>query len=67
MARKRQPILQDISIERDGKHHSGTYTVQSGVVTVHLFGSGTKATQVGNSSAERIARILLSELVAEQR
>jgi hypothetical protein len=63
--RQKQPISFDVALERDGKRYSGSYTVESGVVTVHFPPWGTKATQIGNSSADRIARLLLSELVTE--
>jgi hypothetical protein len=66
MVRRPTPKQHDIDIERDGVRYQGRYSVQSGVVTVH-FGWSSQATQIGESSAERIAKILLGELVIEQK
>lgn len=64
--RKREPERQhDVAIEHNGKRYEGTYTERSGVVTVHGFGVGTQATQVGGSSAKTIAQWLLRELVVK--
>jgi hypothetical protein len=66
MSKKRQPpMTMDVAIERDGTTYRGSYTVDREVVRVS-DGDGSKATQIGNSSPERIARILLSELVEEE-
>jgi hypothetical protein len=59
-----------VTIERDGKTHTGSYTIAGGAVRVSYFGGkaiggASKATQIGNSSPERIAKLLLAELVAE--
>lgn len=59
-----QPMSRDVAVERDGKTHTGSYTVERGVVRVS-YRDGSKATQVGNSSPERVARLLLSGLVEE--
>jgi hypothetical protein len=64
MVRKPPPISHDVSVETNGTTHNGRYTVESGVVTV-TYGFYHKATQVGESSSDRIARMLLRELVAE--
>lgn len=64
MPRRKNPELHDIEVEIDGKHYEGTYSVESGVVTVY-YGFNNKATQIGGSSAQRIARTLLFELIAE--
>ena len=64
MTRQRPPHCFDVEIEMDGTH-SGTYTVESGVVRVSYFGGGRKATEVGHASPETIARMLLRELVVE--
>ena len=70
MAKKPSPESRDVVIDRDGKQHTGHYTVEGGVVRVRYFGGTaiggvSKATQVGNSSPERVARLLLAELVGE--
>jgi hypothetical protein len=66
MAKKRQPIPVDVSIERDGKLHTGSYTFDGGVLIVRSLG-GSIATKVGNSSVVRMAQLLLLELAAERR
>jgi hypothetical protein len=63
--RRRSPLLRfDISTELDGKRYEGTYAIESGVVRVSSP-YGSDATQIGNSSPETIARILLAELVTK--
>jgi hypothetical protein len=53
-----------VDLELDGKRYVGFYSVESDVVTVR-YGSSTKSTGRRDSSAERIARMLLRELVEE--
>lgn len=53
-----------IRVEINGVTHSGSYTVASGIVTA-TYGVYQKATQVGGSPAQVIARTLLRELVRE--
>lgn len=70
MAKRQSPPSIDVSIERDSKQYAGCYVVDGGVVRVTYFGGTavggmSKATQVGSSSPERIARMLLAELVGE--
>jgi hypothetical protein len=70
VVKKSTSSSKEVVIERDGKTVTGHYTVESGVVRVTYYGGNavggaSKATQVGNSSAERIARMLLGELVGE--
>ena len=56
---------QTISVEIDGKTYTGRYSVSGKVVSVSgAFGS--KSTQVGNSPADVVARMLLRELVRER-
>jgi hypothetical protein len=55
----------EVTIELDGKPYSGTYIVDRGSVRVS-FGAGSKITQLGGSTAEHIAKLLLAELVNEQ-
>ena len=64
--KRRTPLPIEVSIERDGKLHTGSYTVDSGVVTVRSS-AGTKAMSIGKSSVARLAQLLLLELAAEHR
>jgi hypothetical protein len=64
-AKKEQPSI-DVSIEREGKLHTGSYTVADGVITVHSR-AGSIATHVGTSSVVRMAQLLLLQLASEQR
>jgi hypothetical protein len=62
MAKSKPGPVKIISVIIDGVTHSGTYYVQGS--TVHVRSSkGAKATQVGGSPPEAIAKMLLSELV----
>ncbi len=58
-----------VEIEKDGRTYSGKYRVEGGIITVtyDADGGGDKSTQVENSEPERLAKLLLSELVAELR
>jgi hypothetical protein len=62
MAKKPPAIEHEFTIEHDGKQHTGVWTRQSDAVTVSSF-YGSKSTQVGGSSPERVASWLLRELV----
>ena len=53
---------QEVSVEVDGKTYTGSYTISSKVVTVST-GYGSASTQVGGSTANNVARMLLSEIV----
>ena len=64
MAKKPPRFRYEITIEHNGKPYTGSYTVQSGIVTVDSM-YGRKSTQVGGSDAERIARLMLGELVIQ--
>jgi len=59
----------NVEIEKDGETHAGKYRVEGGIITVtyDADGGGDKSSQVENSEPERLARLLLSELVAELR
>jgi hypothetical protein len=57
-------VPRQVDLELDGKRYVGFYSVESDVVTV-TYGSSTKSTARRDSSAERIARMLLRELVEE--
>jgi hypothetical protein len=62
MAKSKPGPVKIIRVTIDGVTHSGTYYVQGS--TVHVRSSkGAKATQVGGSPPEAIAKMLLSELV----
>lgn len=68
MTRRQPPTQQDVSVTIAGTTYSGTYTVESGTVTVSYFGGtapagAQNAAQVGGSSAKHVARWLLIELV----
>jgi hypothetical protein len=56
----------DMAVRMDGKVHYGTYTVGDAIVRV-VYKGKSKATQVGGSSPETIAGMLLRELVWESR
>jgi hypothetical protein len=59
----------NVEIEKDGKRYAGKYRVEGGIITVtyDAEGGGDKSTQVGNSEAERLAKLMLLELVTELR
>jgi hypothetical protein len=52
----------DIETEVDGEMIRGSYTVDRGLVRVHLLGAGSKATQVGNFTPGEVALMLLGDL-----
>jgi Flp pilus assembly protein TadB len=56
------PVPAKVSIERDGKTFIGEYTVTKGMLKVITSG-GQKETQLGGTSADALARLLLAELV----
>ena len=68
MARKKQPAQRhEIFMEHNGKTYRAHYYVESGVVTVEAM-SGDAAvakltTQIGGSTAEHVARMLLREMI----
>jgi hypothetical protein len=53
-----------VELDLDGTRYVGSYSVENDVVTV-VYGLSKKGTQVGDSSTERIAKMLLRELVEE--
>ncbi len=56
----------EVRIEVAGKEYCGSYRVQGRPPLVYLTSEyGNKATQLGGSPAEMIARLLLHELVAK--
>jgi hypothetical protein len=62
----RPASVHNVTVTIDGVTHQGTYYVQGPLVYVQCD-AGTKATQVGRSPPSAIAKLLLSELVREQR
>jgi len=58
----RQPRSTDIQTEVDCEIFRGSYTVDGGLVKVHLLGAGSKATQAGGLPVEVVAEMLLGEL-----
>ena len=56
----------EIAVRLGGKVYSGAYTVGDAIVRV-VYRGKSKATQVGGSSPETIAGMLLRELVWESR
>ena len=55
----------EVRIEVDGKEYRGSYRVAGRPALVYLISEyGSKATQLGNSPADMIARVLLYDLVA---
>jgi hypothetical protein len=62
MEKRPSAVAHYVELELDGTRFAGSYSVESGVVTV-VYGRFTKSTQVGDSSSERVAKMLLRELV----
>jgi hypothetical protein len=60
---RKQPMTFSVSVDVDGTVHDATYSVSSKVVTVQSP-YGSNSTQIGGSSAEAIAGLLLREIVA---
>jgi hypothetical protein len=55
-----------VTVERAGRTYSGTWRVERGLITV-TTAHGQKTTQLGDSPAEVLARIMLGELVNDQK
>ena len=60
------PTPHPTSIVIDGKTYTGTYTVESKMITVSTS-AGSKTTQVGGGSAVFLARRILGELDREDK
>ena len=54
-----------VRIEQRAKVHEGSYTIDSGMVTVNYRGA-TKSAAVGGNPPHAVARRLLAELVDEE-
>jgi hypothetical protein len=59
-------IWKELTAEIDGHTASGSWYESSGVVTMHFDGI-SKAAQVGGSTRELIARVLLGELARARK
>lgn len=53
----------EIKIQHNDKEYQGRYAIERGVITVTAAGYGRKSTQLGSSSPESLARLLLGELI----
>jgi hypothetical protein len=61
--RRKEPQLNELSMEFDGKTFLANYSVSSGVVTVTSIQYGQTSTLAGGSRAETIARVLFREML----
>jgi hypothetical protein len=59
-------IVRSVTVTIDGVTYQGTYYVQGSVVYVRSA-LGAKATQVGESSPEALAKLLLSQLARDSQ
>ena len=68
MARKKTAPTPPLTIQMkiEGQIYTGSYTLEQGLVTV-WYGQGKKTTQLGGSTLESLAGILLGELVGEEQ
>jgi hypothetical protein len=66
---ERPPSGQHVRIERDGKVHEASYTVDGPIVTVDSLLLGIRSARLNDGTAEGVARIILTELLelAERR
>jgi hypothetical protein len=69
LAEQRRPVERfDVELERDDERHSGTYSVEGGIVTVTYRGRTTSAQLGGSRDApEHLAQNLLGELVSQAK
>lgn len=56
----------EVSVEVDGEKHTGSFYVNNGMIYVS-YGFGSKSTQVRGMSASTLARVLLAEIVKEEK
>ncbi|MDE4096661.1 hypothetical protein [Phaeobacter gallaeciensis] len=54
--------MNPVSITRDGKTCSGTYSIAKGILSVTYAGR-TKRTQIGSTDALTLAEIVLGEMI----
>ena len=66
MRKSKNPTSRSIAVEFDGKSYSATYSVDSKVVSVECP-YGSRSTQIGGSTAESVARLLVREIVADAK
>lgn len=59
------PMPIEIVVEIDGRKYTGSYTVSGRVITVHGPDFASKSTQLGGSSADSLARVLMREMIRE--
>ena len=59
-------MSEQVLVEVGGKSYTGHYMVEKGMLTVSTL-TGRKTTQLGGSTPASLARILLRELVEEER
>ncbi|MEZ0606815.1 hypothetical protein ACAX43_32625 [Paraburkholderia sp. IW21] len=55
-----------VTYESGGYRLDGRYKIESGMITVSCI-NGTKKTQVGNTPADMLARLILSEMASIPR
>jgi hypothetical protein len=65
MLNKPPPTPRPVSIELDGRHYTGNYVVERGLITVRALGL-TEATPVGRMSSEDQARRMVAEIVRKR-
>lgn len=65
MRRKNKPLpaRSEITVTVEGKTFTGSYYVESGVVTVIYGDKQPNSSQTGGTPAEHVARMLLKEIV----
>ena len=63
---KNQSAPVQIYFEHNGKQCSGFYRVEGKVVSVQYRGL-TKKTQIGNSPPETLARMMIAEMIREEK
>ena len=66
MRKSKNPTSRSITVEFEGKSYSATYSVAAKVVSVECP-YGSRTTQVGRSTAEALARLLVREILAEAK
>ncbi len=56
--------MKRVSVDVDGITLTATYETKSGLITV-FSALGSKSTQIGDNTAEYVARMLLCEIIKE--